>query len=149
MSVKTELEKKIEKEKQKITDLRSQLEKAESFVAGLQEALRMMPKEGSIDKKPEPIMRHGSDMYKVREYLRSVGKAMYINDILKGIGKDLTPNNKTSISGSLDNYARREEVFTKIAPRTYGLIEFGNILAHEPPADFGVHSTQQTDDAEF
>ena len=138
MRLRIELEKKVEKEKAKIADLRSQIDKAEAFVAGLQEALRMLPKEGTPDKPPEAAMRAGSDMSKVRDLLKKVGKPLYISDILKGIGKEVTPTNRTSISGSLDNYARRGTVFTKVATRTYGLVDFGDNTEEEPPPNFGV-----------
>jgi hypothetical protein len=39
----SELEKKIEEEKQKISALQIQLQKSESYVLGLQEALKLVP----------------------------------------------------------------------------------------------------------
>jgi hypothetical protein len=149
MNIKNELEKKIEKEKQKIAELRASLDKAESFVAGLQEALRMMPKDGAPEKRAEFIMRPGSDMSKARDFLKQASKPMHINEILKGLGKEVNSSNKTSISGSLDNYVRRQQVFTKTAARTYGLVEFANEVANEPPPGFGLSTDKEEDDQTF
>lgn len=143
MRLRIELEKKVEKEKAKIAELRSQIDKAESFVAGLQEALRMLPKEGTPERQPEAVMRVGSEMSKVRDLLKKTGKPLYITDILKGIGKEVTPTNRTSISGSLDNYARRGTVFKKVATRTYGLVEFADSTEEEPPPNFGVDNSSE------
>lgn len=94
-------------------------------------------------------MRPGSDMSRARDLIRQVGKPMHINDILKGLGKEVNASNKTSISGSLDNYVRREQVFTKTAPRTYGLVEFGNGMADEPPPGFGLDNGKDEEDQPF
>lgn len=140
MSVRSELGKRIEKERQQISELKGQLEKAEAFVQGLQEALKMLPREplgdGSV---AATILRTGSDVFKVRELLQKDGRPMHVREILLGINKPDTKANRASISGSLSNYARREEIFKRTGPNTFGLIGMAvnDWVNEEPPPEFG------------
>jgi hypothetical protein len=63
---------------------------------------------------------------------------MHVTDLLKEMGKDATKSNRTSLSGSLGFYVRQEEIFTRPAPNTFGLREFGDNEADEElPEGFG------------
>jgi hypothetical protein len=137
-----ELEKRIDRERQKAADLRSQLEKQESFVQGLQEALRFLPKEGATERNSEQQLRAGSELAKARDFLREKGKPTHISEILKHLGKELNKDTRASLAGSLGHYARKGEIFTRPAPNTFGLTEFEGNFTPEPPDDFG------TDDEE-
>ena len=108
MSIRDELERRIDRERQKLGDMYIQLERAESFIKGLEEALKFLPRDGA-DSRGRSGLRLGSDMYQVQEVLRQQKRPMYIVDILKAIGKPTDSHTKASISGSLSRYARRQE----------------------------------------
>jgi hypothetical protein len=134
MSTRSQLDKKIENQITRIFEVEQILMQEKAFLAGLQEALKVLPKDDNAHsgRPVDQILRPGSDMAKAREYLQSTGKPMYITDILTGIGKEITQKTRTSIGGSLGNYSRKNLIFKRTAPNTYGLIEFGT---PSPPPD--------------
>jgi hypothetical protein len=119
MQIQRELERRIERKRQEIADLKQQLNTAESYLAALQDTLKLLPKEG--DK--EVVLRAGSDLARARDFIKAQGRPLHVTDILKGIGKEVNKPNKISLSGSLGGYVRRGVIFTKPAPNTFGLIE--------------------------
>ena len=132
MRMRRELERKIEKERQKIADLKLQVEKAEAFIQGLQEAVKLLPRD---DTSPQ-LLRPGSDMAKARDLIRRVVKPLHISEIVEGIGKENTKKTRLSLGGSVAGYARRGKVFKKTAPNTFGLLESSS-YDDEPPSGFG------------
>lgn len=146
ISVRAQIEKRIENKQQEIIALDQTIRRNRAFIAGLQEALKLLPRDDG-DRSPNQLLRAGSVMAKVREFLKNRGEPLYINDILKGIGKEVNKKNRISVGGSLGNYARRGEIFSRTAPNTYGLISFASATEEaeattsteeEPPEDFGV-----------
>ena len=153
MNIRPQLEKKIESKKQEILELDVKLREANAFLLGLQEALRMLPREGNGNERvPNQILRPSSNMAKARDYLQRTGKPMHITEILKGMGVVVDKKNKVSFSGSLGTYARKGIIFTRPGANIFGLIEFGDAKIHhpesnpgsfdefnsEPPEDFGM-----------
>lgn len=134
MSVRREIERRIERKREEIEELEKSMGQATAYIQALQETLKLLPKDGDSATSPPRTLRKGSEMEKVRNLLRKAGKPIYIVDILKGIGKEPTKENRNGIAGSLGSYARRGDIFTKPEPGTFGLVEFSN---QEPPADFG------------
>lgn len=144
MSIRSQLEKKIENKRQEIGELEAKLREANAFLQGLQEAMKVLPREGVEEKEPDLILRSGSNMARTRDYLRRVGKPMHITEILKNIGLDVNKNSRVSLSGSLGSYARRGMIFTHTGPNAFGLIEFGSSRAEEePPDDFGIENGEK------
>jgi hypothetical protein len=122
MGYRQELEKKIEKKLTEITEMEHMIYESKAFVDGLREALKMCPPE---DGQLLPAtLRAGSDMDKVRENLRLVGQPMHIDKIVATMGKPYSDSAKAGLAGSLSSYAKKRKVFTKTAPKTFGLIEF-------------------------
>jgi hypothetical protein len=76
-------------------------------------------------------------------FLRKAGKPLHITDILKGIGKTTSKKDRVSLSGSLGWYVRRNEIFTRPAPNTFGLKEMEDISKEEPPDDFGLSKEEE------
>ena len=142
MGLREDLIRRIDRKSQEITELESQIREARSYMQGLQDVLKLIPRDNSDEKKTEHVLRPNSDMAKARDYLKKTGKAVYVGDILDGIGKGDTKPNRLSLSGSLGDYVRRGEIFTRPAPNTFGLAEFENEKAaeamSEPPENFGV-----------
>lgn len=144
MNIRNQLEKKIEANEKEIDSLKSELIRKESFLQGLREALRMLPRPDG--ETAAQILRPGSDMAKTREILKKAGNPMYIDDILKGLGRQITTNARASLAGSIGNYARRGEIFIKTGPNTFGLIAFkdkGVQPEDEPPDDFGLDDSSK------
>jgi hypothetical protein len=140
MSIRSQVEKKIDNKKLEIVELEAKLREAGAFLQGLQEALKVLPKDDTAnDRDADSILRPGSNMAKARDALKRAGKPMYINDLLKAMGLDLTKKNRVSVSGALGSYARKGEIFTHKGPNIFGLIEFNDQAASdEPPDNFGV-----------
>lgn len=155
MNLKT-INREIEAKKKEISKLDSQLEEiqqqrgqVQSFIDGLERAIQLLPRDASQQKKPENILRSNSDPAKARTAILKAGKPLHVNEILGNWIKDVTKKDRVSLSSSLGAYARKEEIFTKVAPRVFGLIELGHneeayqeelVNEDEPPADFGLKS---------
>jgi hypothetical protein len=137
MSLRTQLEKKIENKRQEIGELETKLREANAFLQGLQEALKILPKDGSEERGTEQNLRPGSHVAKARDALRQAGKPMYIADIVKAIGLEDNKRNRGSVAGSLGSYARKGEIFTALGNNNFGLIEI-EVEGSEPPDDFGI-----------
>jgi hypothetical protein len=79
----------------------------------------------------------------------SRGRPVHIDDLLQALGRDNTREAKASLGSSLAAYVRREEIFTRPAPNTFGLIELGHQnrpKSTEPPEGFGRLSSPDSDD---
>lgn len=122
MQIQHEIERRIEKKRQEIADLKQQLNTAETYLGALQDTLKLLPKEGDR----EVVLRAGSDLAQARDFIKAKGCPQHVNDILKGINKEPNKSNKTSLSGSLGGYVRKGVIFTKPAPNTFGLLELEN-----------------------
>ena len=131
MQIQREIERRIEKKRQEIEELRQQLSTAETYLGALQDTLKLLPKDG--DK--EIVLRAGSDLAQARDFIKSKGEPQHVTDILKGINKEVNKPNKISLSGSLGGYVRRGIIFTKPAPNTFGLIEFEKAEESKPEID--------------
>lgn len=126
MDFRKKIQDKIKKQTEKIHEIEIQLREAKVYLSALQDTLKLAPKSnGSIGGKS--VLRPGSLVALARESLRKTGKPMHVRDILKDIGKDTTRNNRVSLSGSIGGYIRKEQIFTKIAPNTFGLKEFEQV----------------------
>jgi hypothetical protein len=138
MKARRDIERRIEKEQQQIIELNSQIEHAEFFIKGLQEALKMLPKDNdSKARKGKGTVRPGSDMAKIRDLIRQAGKPLRIEEILIGLGKSDTKANRMSIAGSLGRYVRKSEIFNRVGPNLFSLIDMEVTDMSELPPDFG------------
>lgn len=136
MSLRVKIEEKINKKEQEIQELQNKIREAQTYIQALQDTIKILPRE---DTSEPMIVRPGSAIGKTVALLRKVRKPLYINEILEGIGKKITKRERVSLSGSLAGYVRKEEIFTRPAPNTYGLREWvGAIMSEEPPPDFGL-----------
>jgi hypothetical protein len=155
MSARTDIEKRIEKEKAKINDLKSQIEKNESFILGLQEALKMLPKEKEAQNgqaktnkdNTTTSFRVGSDVEKAYNLLRGTGKSMHISEILIGIGKEDTKINRLSLSSSLSRHVRKNDLFKRPLPNSFALIETPDIEnpSLDLPPNFGAEEVKDVE----
>jgi hypothetical protein len=140
MGAREEVVKKIARKQQEIGELELEIREGRAFIQGMEEVLKLLPKE-SVSLDPEQVLRPGTAIYNAREAIKQAARPMHITEVLKALKLDVNKKNRLSLSGSLSGYARRGEVFTRPAPNTFGLVEFGDSnklqAVVEPPDDFG------------
>src|SRR4051812_45782355 len=125
MAARDEVLKKIAKKHQEIKDLELTIREARAFVQGMEEVLKLLPKDSSA-ASPDQILRPGTTIFNAREAIKAAAKPLHITEILKALKMEPNKKNRLSLSGSLSGYARRGEVFTRPAPNTFGLVELGH-----------------------
>jgi len=131
MNFRQELVKRIKKKELEIAELKSQLDKAEAYLQGLNDSFRLFPKEdGEITA--EGKLRPNSDLAKARDVLKKASTPLHITKLLEAMGKPVTKSSRVSLSGSLSAYARKGEIFTRPAPNTFGLKEMESNSEAEP-----------------
>ena len=143
MALRDELVKRIERKQADITELEIQIREARAYLQGLQDMLRLVPKEhpapGEADQSN---LRPDSAAAKARDAIKAAGRPIHISAILKAMGKPIDAAHRHSVSGGLSAYVRKGLIFTRPAPNTFGLLEFGETSAsqvgNEPPDDFGI-----------
>jgi hypothetical protein len=152
MFLRKEFEKRMEKKREEIALLESQLSQARSYLMALEDSMKLLSRVGD-SANSEAALRPGTDLDKAREFLRDAGKAMHVSKIILGIGRELNKANRVSLSGSLGNYVRRGLIFTRPAPNTFGLVEFeGNDspgdadAPDDPPEGFGEDGNEEEDE---
>jgi hypothetical protein len=140
MGMREDLLKRIERKQQEIRELELSLRDCTTYVQALQDAMKLLPRSDGGDTTDEPVLRVGTDLSKARDAILKVGRPMHITEIVKAIGKPSDKRTKVALVGGIGRYARKNQVFTKTAPNTFGLLELQSIRLHaktEPPDDFG------------
>jgi hypothetical protein len=127
------LESRIRQKEQEIQSLELSIREAKSYLQALQDMLKMLPKDGNA----RDTLRHGSDLAKARDAIRAAARPLHISAILSAIGKENSKKNRVSLGGSLSGYVRKEAIFTKPAPNTFGLVDLPDGNAAVPPDEFG------------
>jgi len=133
MDIRRKFEKDIEKQQQKIAELRTQLAAEEAYLRAQNDFLKLLPK----GDDSEVSMRPGSDPAKIREMLEATREPLHVGEILRRLGREDTKDTRAAIAGTLGWYVRRGEVFTRPAPNTFGLISFPASSDFELPEGFG------------
>jgi hypothetical protein len=138
MSERRKIEDRIRKKETEIQELEEKIHETRIYIQALQDVLKVFPKALSATASPSSELRHGSSVAKAREAILRQGVPLHINQLLQGIGKDVTRDSRISLAGSLAAYVRKGEIFTRPAPNTFGLIELGHVERSEhPPEEFG------------
>ena len=140
MGIRENLQKLIVKKLEEIAALELQLRETKAYIQGLQDSMKLLPRDDG-NGVAEHTLREGSALAKTRDALKAAGTPMPIVDILKAVGKPVDKKHRISLAGTLSGYARDGKVFTKTAPNTFGLIEFGTARIEEDedeiPEEFG------------
>lgn len=141
MGLREDIQRKIDKKQQELAerDIAFQIEKASAaaYIQAMQDMLKSLPRDFTDAKTAQQVLRPGSAMARVKEAIEAAGKPLHILEILRAIGRPPSKENRTSIGGSISNYARRGEIFVRTAPNTFGLLGMEGAKASEPPDDFG------------
>lgn len=151
MSERIIIENRIRRKESEIQTLEKKLSAARVYVQALKDIRRAID-EGSDDSSSGGTpLRKGSAMSRARDVILELGTPVHIDTLLQHLGRERTRENKASLAGSLAAYVRRNEVFTRPAPNTYGLIELEHFeekqLPEEPPHEFGDASSSSFDDS--
>jgi hypothetical protein len=122
------LSKQIERVKAEIVVMKADLDAKTAFLSGLEEAYRLVTKvktsfgppssPSTNDGKP----REGTDLARSLALIEAAGRPMRIEELLSGLGKENTKQNRVSLVGSLGMYVREGKWFNRPAPNTFGLI---------------------------
>ena len=75
------------------------------------------------ENKSASCLNKDSLIFRASEVIRKSNRPLYIDEIMKGLGKE-DQLKKGSLINSLNQYARKKRVFVKTAPNTYGLISY-------------------------
>ena len=144
MSERSIIESQLSKKLAEIQSLEEKLKNARVYARALEDILKELNKSTSSSPgtgESDVSLRRGSSVDQARAVILERGTPIYIDDLLEALGKEVTRETKASLTGSLAAYVRREEIFTRPAPSTFGLIELGHFEisdeASEPPAQFG------------
>jgi hypothetical protein len=149
MTARDEVQKRIDKKRTEIAELEAQLRDGKVYIQAMEEALRLLPREdgdSSPSQSSSGNLRPGSKVDRARDAIRSAGSALHIVDLVTALGIKNTQENRAALAGSLSAYARRNEIFTRPAPNTFGLI--GGIpkkSGQGPPAHFGIDDVPESD----
>jgi hypothetical protein len=123
VSARSELEKKVAKKRGELDDLRAKARDAEVYIEALEEALKVLPRDGVNSGDAEAVLRPGGNAALARAAILERGAALHVDELLEAMGKEADRQNRLSVSGALAAYVRKGEIFTRPAPNTFGLIE--------------------------
>jgi hypothetical protein len=136
------IELRFRKKQTEIASLEERLRAAKAYLTALNDILKM-DNAGEEADASEAKLRPGSAVAQARDIIQERGGPVHIDELLRAMGKEVTRDSKASLAGSLAAYVRREEIFSRPAPNTYGLIELGHRTPDDlnyevaPPEHFG------------
>jgi predicted RNase H-like nuclease (RuvC/YqgF family) len=136
MGLREKFDEKIKRKEQEIQEHENKIREAKAYIQALQDTIKLLPKEDESASFQVKKLRPGSAVYKTMMLLKKTGKPIHINEILKALGKTTSKKDRISLGGSLGWYVRKNEIFTRPEPNTFGLIAFEK--SEEPPEDFGI-----------
>ena len=142
MNERARIEQLLRKKQAEVVTLEEKLKATKAYLTALRDVLKMT---SGDDVEAEPRLKSGSSVALARDAILARGEPVRLDDLLNSMSKDATPQNRASLAGSLAAYVRRNEIFCRPAPNTFGLIELGHQTAvaaddegsEEPPAGFG------------
>ena len=148
MSSRRRIEERIRRKEQDIQELKSKIREGKAYLQALQDVLKLLPRDeaGAVGT----VLRHGSAASGAREAILQAGQPLHISALLEALGRENTRSARSSLSGSLAAYVRRNEVFTRPKPNTFGLIEMPQEEepdpSTEPPETFGSEEDSNLDE---
>lgn len=137
------IEDKLRKKQAEVQSLELKLQAAKVYVTALQDVLKLLNADAA--ESSEAKLKAGSATAQARDVILEHGEPLHIDELLRDLGKEITRETRASLNSSLAAYARKNEIFVRTAPNTYGLFELGHDLIHEkqeddepqPPSGFG------------
>src|SRR4051812_16249060 len=122
------LQRLYDKKQQEVRQLEIKLREASAYLQALQDSIKVLNRESgaAVGESDEQTLRPGTSLANARDVLRAAGKPLHISELLKLMGKPVDKKTRVSLSGTLASYVRDGQVFTRPAPNTFGLLEFGS-----------------------
>jgi hypothetical protein len=140
MSERKKIEDRLRKKEQEILGLDDKIKTAKVYVQALKDILKMLDG-GHDEAERESTLRAGSAVDLARQVILDRGMPVHMDELLGALGKEATREAKASLTSSLAAYVRRNEIFTRPAPNTFGLFELGHQTISDelpqPPENFG------------
>jgi hypothetical protein len=134
MGLRDDFLRKIAKKQAEIADLErkyaSEIQAERRYLQALQDAYKLLPKDG-VQAGAETggrALRKGSGTSRAYEVLKRHGRPMHISAIAEGMGKKAVRTVTQGLASSMRAYVLKGEIFTKPAPNTYGLVEWGDAV---------------------
>ena len=154
MSERSVIEKQLEKKITEIQNLERKLEAAKVYVKALEDVLRAIDKDGADSASDGGVsLRKGSLVAQARDVILDRGTPIHVDDLLEALGREVNRETKASLTGSIAAYVRKEEIFTRPAPSTFGFIELDHLEIEDeqeaPPENFGFSSPSRDYDDEI
>jgi hypothetical protein len=117
MGLKERFDEKIRKKEQEIQELEAKIREARASIETWLEAKKLLPREDEVER----ALRPDSLVGKTFAILQKANKPLHVSEILRRMNEPNTPEKRVSLSGSLAAYVRRNEIFTRPSPNTFGL----------------------------
>lgn len=143
MGARENIQKVVDQKQAENREFEMRIRENNAYVQALQYSMRFLPKDSgsapSVDSDNETSLRPGTILARVQELIKKHGAPMHVNAILLGLGKTTDVKSRVSLVGTLGSYSRKGKVFTRSAPNTFSLLEFGDDSAKdtEIPEEFG------------
>jgi 1,2-phenylacetyl-CoA epoxidase PaaB subunit len=141
MTERDRIKERLKKKEIEIQVLEEKLRSARIYAQALHDVIKMMEEEDHPHQAADSVLRPGSAVAQAREVILRRGEPVHINDLLAALGREMTRESRASLTSSIAAYVRRQDIFTRPAPNTFGLIELGhtNIAddSPQPPKGFG------------
>lgn len=124
------IENRLRHKELEIQHLEARLREAKGYARALRELLGLEP---ASDR---------SMVEEARDIIRDKGHSVHITELLRVMGKEVTRENRVSLTGALSAYVRRGDIFAKVGPNQFTLIELKHhknpkISKGQPPDNFG------------
>jgi len=147
MNIPKKLQGQIRRKKKEIQQLESErneldtkIRDGNTYLSALEDTLNLYPKE-EVDENPAQSLRAGKSVAKIYEILKQSGSPMHITDILVAMGKETDKRSQQATGSQLNNYVRKDRIFSRPLGNTFGLKEWGNTDG-TPPLSATVDSVQ-------
>jgi hypothetical protein len=149
MAGRNKIEERIIKKEQEIQELEMKIREARAYVQALQDVAKLLPREQEVEKTADAVLRPGGSLYDARAAILKAGKPLHIADLLRAMGREVDRKGRIGLASSLAAYVRRNEIFTRPKPNTFGLIESQSTPKSEakkmgmPPKDFALDNEEE------
>jgi len=124
MNLKLKLEKRIKEKEEEINILETQLIEAHAYLQAMYDTMRLLPKNEEITETVSKGVRAGSLIEQAYNALKEAGRPLQVMELLEAMGKEQSKKQRQSLVGSIGGYLRKGQIFQRVAPNTFGLIEW-------------------------
>jgi hypothetical protein len=123
------IERRIRQKEREVQNLEDKLREAKGYISALRDLIGM-------GNQPDK-----STVELARDIIFERGHSVHITELLAAMGREITRENRVSLTGAISAYARRGEIFTREGPNRFGLLHAAPKsrpkASTEPPDNFG------------